>query len=62
MQKLHLYKNIIIKDRNVIFHYYKEVFKIYGDIWIIIQGMIYTEGDMHLVNICLMKNLLIAKK
>ena len=23
-----------------------------------LKGMIYTEGDIHLVNICLMKNLL----
>ena len=56
MHKLHFCKkNISIKDTNVIFHYVKEVFKIFGDIQI---KMVYTEGDIHLLNICLMKNLL----
>ena len=62
MHKLHLYKNITIKDRNVPFHYLKEVFEFFFDMWIKIQGMIYSVGDIHLVNICLMKNLLNDKK
>ena len=62
MQKLYLYKNITFKSRNVILNYLEEVFKIFGDQWIKIQGMVYTEGDIHLQNICLMKNLLNDKK
>ena len=62
MHKLLLYKNITIKDRNVIFHYLEDIFKTFGDIWVKIQGMVYTEGDIHLKNICLMKNILNDKK
>ena len=38
MHKLYLCKNIIIEDRNVIFHYLRG-FKFLRDIWIKIQGM-----------------------
>ena len=40
----------------------RPVIETFGDIWIKIQGMVYTEGDINLVNICLMKNLLNDKK
>ena len=43
-------------------HYLVEIFLIFGDMWIKIQGRVYTEGDIHLENICLMKNLLNFKK
>ena len=65
MHKLHIYIYkilLLIKDRNVIFHYLEDILKIFGDIWIKIQGMIYTERDIHLVNKYLMKNRLNDKK
>ena len=33
-----------------------------GDIWIKVQGMIYTERDINLANICLIKIILNDKK